>query len=270
MPPRRALRFTVEALFLALLAAALIFADVEPAVIVGVMAVGWFVVALFEWAATRERPHYGRGLPPRYYVPQVALPPPRPLEQLPTAYTNGDSDDDTPTWIASPALREEVLGAWPAVETPEPRLEDTVVGELPAYPLEAEPPAETSLDLDGEDAGYGWAQRLPEPAQPAAGGAGAELAGAYAAEELLADEEGDSVDDEADSFEEVPRPLDGAPFAASAFAVDAARHQLDPFPETAARRRRMRRKAGDEAAFVEVPAGPPLSRVLPGQSRREA
>ena len=51
--------------------------------IAGVMLVGWLVVALYEWATTRELPHYGRGLPPRYYVPQVSLPPPRPLEQLP-------------------------------------------------------------------------------------------------------------------------------------------------------------------------------------------
>ena len=96
------MRFTVEALFLALLAAALTVADLEPPVIVGLMLVGWVVVALYEWAATCERPYYGRGLPPRYYVPQVSLPPPRPLEQRPSAYIAGRvADDDTPTWIAS-------------------------------------------------------------------------------------------------------------------------------------------------------------------------
>ena len=82
MRERRALRFVVEALFLGALAAALVVADLEPLEIAGVMLLGWLVVALYEWAATRELPHYGRGLPPRYYVPQVALPPPRQLDQL--------------------------------------------------------------------------------------------------------------------------------------------------------------------------------------------
>jgi hypothetical protein len=59
---RRALRFLVEAVFLGLLAAALVVADVKPLVIGGIMLAGWLVVALYEWAATRELPHRGRGL----------------------------------------------------------------------------------------------------------------------------------------------------------------------------------------------------------------
>ena len=65
MRERRALGFVIQAIFLGALAAALVVADLEPLVIAGVMAVGWLVVALYEWAATRELPHYGRGLPPR-------------------------------------------------------------------------------------------------------------------------------------------------------------------------------------------------------------
>ena len=112
MRERRALRFVVEALFLGALAAALVFADLEPLVIAGVMLVGWLIVALFEWAATRELPHYGRGLPPRYYVPQVALPPPRQLEQLRSGYPAASADDQA-TWIAPAAMREEALADWP-------------------------------------------------------------------------------------------------------------------------------------------------------------
>src|SRR5580765_4942905 len=114
MRERRALRFVVEALFLGLLAAALVVADQDPLVIAGVMALGWLVVALYEWAATRELPHYGRGLPPRYYVPQVALPPPRQLDQLRTPGSGYPApSDDQATWIASPAMRAEALADWP-------------------------------------------------------------------------------------------------------------------------------------------------------------
>ena len=116
MRERRALRFVVEALFLGALAAALVVADLDPLVIAGVMLLGWLVVALYEWAATRELPHYGRGLPPRYYVPQVALPPPRQLEQLrcrPARAIRRASVDDQATWIASPAMRAEALADWP-------------------------------------------------------------------------------------------------------------------------------------------------------------
>ena len=71
MLDRRGSRFALEVLFLAALAAG---ADGRRApdrsMIVGVMALGWVVVALLEWAAWRDEPHYGSGLPPRYYVPQ--------------------------------------------------------------------------------------------------------------------------------------------------------------------------------------------------------
>jgi len=112
MRERRALRFVVEALFLGALAVALVVADQEPLVIAGVMLLGWLVVALYEWAATRELPHYGRGLPPRYYVPQVSLPPARQLEQLQSRYPAPPPDDQA-TWIASPAMRAEALAEWP-------------------------------------------------------------------------------------------------------------------------------------------------------------
>ena len=79
---RRGLRrFVLEVLFLAGVAAALTVADLRPAAVIALMAVALVVVWLFEWASWLDQPHYGRGLPPRYYVPHVALPPPRPVEQ---------------------------------------------------------------------------------------------------------------------------------------------------------------------------------------------
>ena len=76
------------------------------------MFLGWVIVAALEWAAWRGEPHYGSGLPPRYYVPRLNLPPPQPLEQVATGYPEA-ARDEAPTWIASAALREEMLGEWP-------------------------------------------------------------------------------------------------------------------------------------------------------------
>ncbi len=82
MPRRRSGRFVLEALFLAGVAAAATVADLRPAGVIVLMALAWVIVALLEWTAWLDEPHYGRGLPPRYYVPQVALPPPRAVEQF--------------------------------------------------------------------------------------------------------------------------------------------------------------------------------------------
>src|SRR3954467_5259201 len=112
MPDSRASRFAFEVLFLVALAVAVVLADLRPLLIAAVMLVGWVIVALLEWAAWRDEPHFGSGLPPRYYVPQVSLPPRRPLEQVGSGYPAGQRDE-APTWIASPALRAEVLGEWP-------------------------------------------------------------------------------------------------------------------------------------------------------------
>jgi hypothetical protein len=109
MPERRGSRFVVEALFLAALTVALALAHLDTLEIVGAMALGWLVVAAIEWTAWRGEPHYGSGLPPRYYLPRVALPPPQPLEQVEQGYPDGGRDD-APTWIASASLRAEVLG----------------------------------------------------------------------------------------------------------------------------------------------------------------
>jgi hypothetical protein len=115
---RRGSRFAFEALFLVALAVGLALADARPLVIVGVMALGWVLVAAVEWAAWRGEPHYGSGLPPRYYAPRVSLPPAQPLEQVPAGYPESQREE-APTWIASAALRAEVLGQWPSPPPPE-------------------------------------------------------------------------------------------------------------------------------------------------------
>ena len=82
MTDRRGSRFLVEVLFLLALTVALTLTNLPPLEIAGIMFVGWVIVAVFEWVAWREEPHYGSGLPPRYYVPQVNLPPAQPLEPV--------------------------------------------------------------------------------------------------------------------------------------------------------------------------------------------
>src|SRR3954467_12064133 len=123
MSDRRGSGFAFEVLFLISLAVALTLANLRPIEIGAIMLVGWLVVAALEWAAWREQPHYGSGLPPRYYVPQVSLPPAQPLEQVFVGYP--EARDEAPTWIASAALRAEMLGEWPVVSRPdrEPELE---------------------------------------------------------------------------------------------------------------------------------------------------
>ena len=84
------------------------------------MLLGWVIVAALEWAAWRDQPHYGSGLPPRYYVPSLNLPPAQPLEQVAAGYPEAQRDE-APTWIASAALRAEMLGEWPVRRPPSAR-----------------------------------------------------------------------------------------------------------------------------------------------------
>jgi len=135
------LRFAVEAAYLGALAAALAFTSLSPPVIVGAMLLGWALVAGNEWAAARARPHYAAGLPPRWHVPGVELPPAQPLEQVLPAYPEAQRDEAA-TWIASAALREELLGEWPVLVDPEDTQEavpeDWIV-PLPELAPEPEP-----------------------------------------------------------------------------------------------------------------------------------
>ncbi len=140
MTDRGAVRLGCEVVFLGGLAAALAYARLGDAEIVGVMALGWLLVAALEWAAWRGRPHYASGLPPRYYVPRTDLPPPVVVEQR--RPRPRPRPDDAPTWVAPPAVRTEVLGAWPLAspergdEVSAPTVVDPwLASSLPAEPL---------------------------------------------------------------------------------------------------------------------------------------
>lgn len=141
MPGRRGFRFAVEIGYLAALAAALAFTTLSAAEIVGVMLAGWVLVATLECAAVAAQPHYAGGLPPRWRVPAPVLPPAQPLEQVAPGYPEPELDEAA-TWIASAALREELLGEWPVLldpeDTQEASPEDWIV-PLPAREPEPEP-----------------------------------------------------------------------------------------------------------------------------------
>jgi hypothetical protein len=246
MADRRGSRFLLEVLFLLALAVALTLAKLAPLEIGGIMLLGWVIAAALEWAAWRNEPHYGSGLPPRYYVPRMNLPPAQPLEQVSTGYPEAQRDE-APTWIASAALRAEVLGEWPVaapvVDEPAAVIEEApgdpwTVAELPPSPLgeveqvEPEPIAsepEPEPELPPE----------PEPAPPP--------------------REPETVEPE------VVAPQPAAPATAAALA----RYSLDPLGDPAPRRR-FGRRGGLETPGLEVPARPLGPRALPGDSSRRS
>src|SRR5262249_6267319 len=124
----------------------------------------------------RGKPHYGSGVPPRYYVPSLNLPPAQPLEQVAVGYPEA-ARDEAPTWIASAELRSEVLGEWPvtapATPPPGPLAEDEEEGEeaecvaaggADAAPWRvAELPAEPAAQRAPSANGGPVAQYHPEP-----------------------------------------------------------------------------------------------------------
>jgi hypothetical protein len=240
MTDRRGSRFLLEVLFLLGLTVALTLANLRPVEIAGVMLVGWVIVALLEWVAWRDQPHFGSGLPPRYYVPQVNLPPAQPLEQVSAGYP--EARDEAPTWIASPALRAEMLGEWPVASAAVDEAAVDAVSvdtdpwtqaeELPAAPLgELDPAAlEPSPPL------------IPPPVSAPA-----------AAKQVTA-------------LPERVRPALDVELVRSAQRV--ARYSLDPLADPQPRRR-FGRVTVPEPEGVEVPARPEGARALPGHTNRQ-
>jgi hypothetical protein len=256
MSDRRGSRFVLEVLFLLALAVALTLTNLSPLEIAGVMLVGWVVVALFEWAAWREEPHYGSGLPPRYYVPQVNLPPAQPLEQVATGYP--EARDEAPTWIASAALRDEMLGEWPVAAQPVPQPDDDDA---------VEPEPEPAYDGDP------WTRAEELPVAPLG-----ELVSAPAAEPepvaapiAVAVEPEPEPEPEPVAADPEPEPepeLEPAPeLVLVHMEVRTARWSIDPLAEPEPRRRFRRRRS--ESAAIEVPARPEGVRQLPGRGRQE-
>jgi hypothetical protein len=252
VPDRRGSRFVLEALFLVALAVGLTLAKLTPFEIAGVMLLGWVLVATLEWAAWRGEPHYGSGLPPRYYVPRLNLPPAQPLEHVATGYPEA-TRDEAPTWIASAALREEMLGEWPvAIPVTEPTREPgeeivdpwlvaalpvAPLGELAADELAPQPP-EPEPDPEPEPEPDPEPEPEPEPAP--------------AAELALAGPENGAA------------PVGVAQVGVTQGGGDGmAQYHLDPFAEPQGRRR-FGRGGGEVPATIEVPARPGGVRPLPG------
>jgi hypothetical protein len=295
MTDRRGSRFILEVLFLLALTVALTLANLRPLEIAGIMLIGWVIVAVLEWVAWREEPHYGSGLPPRYYVPQVNLPPAQPLEAVPAGYP--EARDEAPTWIASPALRAEMLGEWPvaaappvepppvsattAAQEPDVDLDPwTRAEELPVAPLgeldpEPEPdpqpepqpsvavveqpalvPPPVSAPSAGKPVGAPPPEVVqPEPVRPEPVQSGG--AHAEAAQPAEAAPEPDAAEPEPSLDVELARSVQGV-----------AHYSLDPLADPQPRRR-FGRGAAPEPDGVEVPARPEGLRALPGRTNRQ-
>jgi hypothetical protein len=261
MTDRRGSRFVLEVLFLLALTVALTLANLRPLEIAGIMLIGWVIVAVLEWVAWREEPHYGSGLPPRYYVPQVSLPPAQPLEAVSAGYP--EARDEAPTWIASPALRAEMLGTetvgeWPVAAPPvsepgEPEVDPdpwTTAEELPVAPL-------GELDPAPEPAPALAVHAEPEPAFSAP---------PFSPPVSAIVEPAPVAAASAPEPEPAPEPSLEVELARSVQGV--ARYSLDPLGDPQPRRRFSRGSAPEPAA-VEVPARPEGIRALPGRTNRQ-
>jgi hypothetical protein len=113
---RRSSRFALEVLVLVALAVSVAVAQLSPLVIGGVMLVGWVVVSLLEWASLQGEPHYGAGLPPRYYQPEVRLPTPVIVAEVVHARLRASAPEPViepaPAFESLPAFER----AWPVQE----------------------------------------------------------------------------------------------------------------------------------------------------------
>ncbi len=113
------------------------------------MLLGWALVAVLEWSAWRGRPHYGSGLPPRYYVPRLNVPAAAPLAGMQWKGFPAPKPEQERTWVVSPAMRTEVMGDWPfAVRGDEGSEADPwLASSLPVAPLEPGVAAEELEDV---------------------------------------------------------------------------------------------------------------------------
>jgi hypothetical protein len=127
MPAALGPRFVLEAGFLILLAVVVGLADLSPAMIVLVMAVGWLLVALIEYFAWRQLAgfptlqRYATAEAPRApsvhqeVAEDIAPPPPPPQEEV---------EDIVPPPPVPPPAEEETIVAPPEAETPPADVEE--------------------------------------------------------------------------------------------------------------------------------------------------
>jgi hypothetical protein len=271
MPRRNVRRFVLEVLFLAGVAAALTVADLRPAAVVALMVAAWVVVALVEWSAWLGEPHYGRGLPPRYHVPQVALPPPRAVEQYRGGYPVLGVHDDEPTFVASTTEWAAELADWP-LDAPVDALEETQVSapEDRVVPL---PPPIHELETVAADfflpeveeelppaAPEPEPATEPEPA-PVAAIADAVIGGAVV--EAAVPSVGEPIGAPVPKI--VPEPEAVRVLSLPPRPPSTVLHRVDPLAGSGRSRFRWRHVA--DVDTVEVQDGPPPDRVLPSRVR---
>lgn len=141
----------LEAGFLVLLAVVVGFAELSPALIVLVMALGWLLVSLIEYFAFRQSQAVAlarvEGPPPSVVEEEVAPPPPPPPPPVPPA--------------PRPAAEEETVVGPPAVEPAaetEPQPEAEPSSEAKPGP-EVEPSSEAEPSPEAEPATF---QAAPE------------------------------------------------------------------------------------------------------------
>jgi hypothetical protein len=295
MPRRRIGRFVIEVLFLAGAAAALTVADFRPAAVIAGMLVAWAIVALIEWAAWLDEPHYGRGLPPRYYVPQVALPPPRPVDQLARGYPIPILEpDDEQTFVASTQEWAAALEDWPVLDVPVG--EDTEIVIIDEVELAEEveliedepPPApvhlppvielelEEALEAEPEEEALELVDELPEELtlqglvveDPDVEASPPERIAPPAAPEQAGDEP-EPEPAPAQRRKQTPQPAAQpravAPVLAERIATRAT-HRIDPLSEGS---RRLWSRRPSSEGVIELADGPPEGRALPSRLRSQ-
>lgn len=258
MPDGRGARLALEAGFLVVVAGVLVAASLRPVWIVLVMLLAWVIVALLEWTAFREQPHWSSGLPPRYYVPEQPLPPRPPGVELPAFSTYprpAPREPEAATWIATPQMREEVLG-WPA-----PGLDDTEAAG--AAPPAAEEPQTTVEEMPEEllaEAAASAVQAEEEGGWPVAP---EPVEDPWLVSELPAEPVAPEPEPEVVAVQPEPEVLAVEPEPEPAAPPRAVRHRLDPFAEQPARRWRSRRAHESVDGVVELPLLPRHVRLEP-------
>lgn len=154
MPEGLGPRLAIENSFLILLAVGAAVADLEPLMIVLVLAIGWFLVVLVELMAWRARPQYAiqaaTGSPAPFELPPLAE---GPYGGAPPEYAAGSLAEPPPEFPPAPV--ETVEPVQPAAE-PAPRQggADYEFAFSRPEPADPEPPS------DGETA------VRPPPAEP--------------------------------------------------------------------------------------------------------
>lgn len=271
MPDGRGWRFALEVAFLVALAVVLGIADVGVSVIVIAMLAGWVLVALLEWAAWREEPHWSSGSPPRYYVPPIEIPPRRVIDQgykVEQGYP-AQREPEAPTWIATPEMRAAALEDWPV--PPPIDKSDEAAAEAPIEEPPVSAPAPDEPELESQP---GPAEKpledalLHEAALSHEEGAGMSLEDApMAVEEPQERAEANGSDPwEVQSFPDGP----GAALEESVLeGVRLSSHRIDPLAEPEGRRWPWQRRAdGGPGGATEFPARP-RHVLLPGRREEE-